>query len=283
VTRASENEFPQVIFVEGSAPGTPPTGFVYAYAKADGLLYSKDDAGTETLMSGGAGGGGGAPTDAKYVTTAVDATLSAEIVIPGLAASADIRVAGANDQEFDAALSGNTALGTPDTANANSDALSHLHLVQNATSSGIYVGEYWATPGTPFTVSAKISDAYLRANSNAVAIMVGEGTPGAFVVLSIEVATQLSLRAQRWTNNTTFGATIGTNLVVQNFQPPYYVRIVVNSTTDLDFHYSQNGLVWMSHTEAYNPSLTVGSMGLVVKSQNATYPGEAMFDWLRVT
>jgi hypothetical protein len=283
VTKASENVFTKLIGAEGAAPSTPAANTSIAYVKADGLWYSKDDAGTETLMSGGAGGGGGAPTDAKYITTAVDATLSAEIVIPGLAASPDIRVAGANDQEFDAALSGNTTLGSLDTSNANSDALSHLHLVKNAAAAAAYHGEYWATPAAPFTVSAKISDAYLRANNNAVGIMVGEATPGAFVVLGIEVATNLRMAAQRWTNNTTFGATIGTNVTVLNHQPPYYLRIVVNSTTDLDFFYSQNGMVWMSHTEAYNPSLTVGSMGLLVKSASATYPGEAMFDWLRVT
>lgn len=46
-----------VTYLEGSAPATPASGKVITYAKADGLMYSKDDAGTETLMSGGAGGG----------------------------------------------------------------------------------------------------------------------------------------------------------------------------------------------------------------------------------
>ena len=41
-------------FAEGAAPGTPSAATVIAYAKADGLMYSKDDAGTETLMSSGA-------------------------------------------------------------------------------------------------------------------------------------------------------------------------------------------------------------------------------------
>lgn len=43
------------------APSTPVSGKVVVYAKADGLLYSKDDAGTETLVSSGAGGGSIAP------------------------------------------------------------------------------------------------------------------------------------------------------------------------------------------------------------------------------
>jgi hypothetical protein len=47
----------QIIIDEGLAPSTPSTNKVTLYAKADGLLYSKDDAGTETALSGGGGGG----------------------------------------------------------------------------------------------------------------------------------------------------------------------------------------------------------------------------------
>lgn len=56
MTQASENVYPKVIMAEGAAPSTPASGQVKLYAKADGLLYSKDDAGAETLVSGGAGG-----------------------------------------------------------------------------------------------------------------------------------------------------------------------------------------------------------------------------------
>jgi hypothetical protein len=59
VAKASDNIFPKVNFGEGAAPATPGAGNVRLYAKTDGLLYSKDDAGAETLVSGGAGGGGG--------------------------------------------------------------------------------------------------------------------------------------------------------------------------------------------------------------------------------
>lgn len=48
---ASENEFPQVLFVEGAAAATPGSGLVVAYAKSDGLLYFKDDGGTEYPIS----------------------------------------------------------------------------------------------------------------------------------------------------------------------------------------------------------------------------------------
>lgn len=65
-------------FTEGAAPSTPASGKVALYAKADGLLYSKDDAGTETLVSGGAGGGSFDP-DAATVdigTTVATSTLN---------------------------------------------------------------------------------------------------------------------------------------------------------------------------------------------------------------
>jgi hypothetical protein len=56
-------------FPEAAAPGTPAASKVRLYAKADGLLYSKDDAGTETVVTGGGGGGGtpgGATTQIQF-------------------------------------------------------------------------------------------------------------------------------------------------------------------------------------------------------------------------
>lgn len=56
--KASDNTFPKVILAEGLAPDVPDSGTVKIYAKTDGLVYSMDDAGTETPLSGGGGGGG---------------------------------------------------------------------------------------------------------------------------------------------------------------------------------------------------------------------------------
>lgn len=44
-------------FSEAAAPGTPASGKVRLYAKTDGSLYQKDDAGTETGLAGGGGSG----------------------------------------------------------------------------------------------------------------------------------------------------------------------------------------------------------------------------------
>jgi hypothetical protein len=46
-------EADKITFDEGSASGTPAANKVALYAKSDGLLYSKDDAGAESAVSGG--------------------------------------------------------------------------------------------------------------------------------------------------------------------------------------------------------------------------------------
>ena len=56
------------IVKETAEPGTPAAGMVYIYAKADGLLYSKDDTGVETAL-----GGGGDSLTWDFSTTTTDA------------------------------------------------------------------------------------------------------------------------------------------------------------------------------------------------------------------
>lgn len=48
-----------VVINEESVPGTAASNTVRLYAKSDGLLYSKDDVGTETALGGGGGSGSG--------------------------------------------------------------------------------------------------------------------------------------------------------------------------------------------------------------------------------
>ena len=52
-------EAARIDFTEGAAPATPSAAEVRIYAKSDGLMYSKDDAGVEKLMSSGPASGAG--------------------------------------------------------------------------------------------------------------------------------------------------------------------------------------------------------------------------------
>lgn len=95
---ASDNTFTKLLVAEGAAPATPASGKSVAYAKSDGLWYSKDDAGVETLMSSGAASG--------IAATIVDAKGD---LIAATAADTVARVAvGANGTVLEAA-SGATA------------------------------------------------------------------------------------------------------------------------------------------------------------------------------
>lgn len=62
---------------QSSPPGTPGTGKTRLYAKTDGDLYQKDDAGAETNLTDA--GAAGAPADAAYLVMANHGDLSAEV------------------------------------------------------------------------------------------------------------------------------------------------------------------------------------------------------------
>ena len=61
---ASENPYPEVLLNEVAAPAAAPSGKVRLYAKSDGLLYAKDDAGTESPLGGDISSHTGDTTDA---------------------------------------------------------------------------------------------------------------------------------------------------------------------------------------------------------------------------
>lgn len=69
-------------FPEVAAPGTPPTGHVYLYAKPDGILYMKDDTGAESALGAG---GSFAPVGATYIVQTADGTLTNEQALGALA------------------------------------------------------------------------------------------------------------------------------------------------------------------------------------------------------
>jgi hypothetical protein len=64
----------RIDFDEAAAPATPAAAQVRMYAKSDGLLYSKDDAGVEKLMSSGPSGSAEFSTGNAKVATAQTTT-----------------------------------------------------------------------------------------------------------------------------------------------------------------------------------------------------------------
>jgi hypothetical protein len=56
MARIQDLDIPYLEFAEAAAPGTPAAGIVRIYAKTDGSLYQKDDAGAESALPGAGSG-----------------------------------------------------------------------------------------------------------------------------------------------------------------------------------------------------------------------------------
>lgn len=79
-------------FAEATAPSTPASGSGVLYVKTDGHIYFKDDAGTESKLSGGAGGIPATLLDAKgdlIVASAADTAARLAVGTNGHVLTAD--------------------------------------------------------------------------------------------------------------------------------------------------------------------------------------------------
>lgn len=183
--------------------------------------------------------------------------------------------------EFDtSSLSGLTAIGSPTTENANTTVPSALYY-QDSTSTTAWMGRYQASPATPFTVVTKVLDASLYANYNDAAIIVGVSDPttGALVACCAAWNTNRKINAEKFTNRTTWVSLMGSG---DNYpQLPVYLAVVVNSSTSIDCYHSFNGYNWRKFVTAFNPSFTVGSVGLGMKAENSA-GFSCSFDYLRI-
>jgi len=109
MTKASDNVFPRLLISEGGSTSTPASGNVTVYAKASGLLFSKDDAGAETALSG---------LQDQGVVTYLDAT---EAAAPGTPASGKVRVYAKTDGRIYSKDDAGTEYGPFDAAGTGGD------------------------------------------------------------------------------------------------------------------------------------------------------------------
>jgi hypothetical protein len=287
--KMSDNPSPSLLFEDHVDPAAPSDGFHRLFIDTDEKLKMIDHA---SLVTDFTPGGGGAPTTTPYVTTALDAGLSAEVVIPGLAGSPDIRAGGAEDDEFDqnsaGTPSGWTAFGSPTAMDTNT-AKSHLHIKMDANATDDLRGVYKAyTPSFPFTLTAKATGATaFQASFNAIGIYVAEATPGKLsgiqnICNTASIAwPRLVYRRVGYTNLTTTATE--TRLNWTGAVDPFYLRIVATNSTTLAYKFSHDGLVWITVESAVDPGFTIGAIVLAISPENNTYGVEAFYDWIRIS
>lgn len=87
MAKIQDVDIPYLEFAEAAAPGTPASGIVRVYSKADGNMYQKDDAGVETSLA--ATGAAGLveidtqtrATDGVITFTSIPSTYAALLII----------------------------------------------------------------------------------------------------------------------------------------------------------------------------------------------------------
>lgn len=115
-----------ITYQEAAAPSTPASTKWVSYFKTDGQYY-KDDAGVETGPLTGAGAG--APTDATYLTTSANGTLSNEVVVTAPSSGGNV-----------AKIVRKTA---DETVNNSSTLQNDDHLLLALASSEVWKFEFW--------------------------------------------------------------------------------------------------------------------------------------------
>lgn len=305
---ASENPFPEILLSEVAAPAAAPSGKVRLYAKADGLPYVKDDAGTETPLGGAgstpdlddlgdvdttgavsgdvltydgadwvaaapSGGGGGTPSAERYHPDNVPAT------------------AVAVGHEYDDGTHGSFAWAPSDPAtNDVTTYPGHLKASENTTVR--FYSKAW-TPGASDVTAACAIDVATLINSAHVGLYVAGATgntPAEGILAQLNVAN--SGTAVQIDCYTITGGSYSAFGSAQNVMPaghPMPRRIYLRITREVSgptwtVYWSLDGMNWVQYGTTSNKSLTVGAIGLrcVTDTGSATFTVPFIRGWTSV-
>jgi hypothetical protein len=286
----SDNEFPKLLLVEGAAPATPATGRIKLYAKSDGLLYWKDDAGTEYAAGGDISAHTGDTTDAHdasaisivdsgayFTGTEVEAALQElGAAAGGGGGGGDLTIPSGGTLYDGTSTSGFTAIGGIDTFDADTTIPEHFYLLEASSGGNNIYGATHAVGGSfPRTYTARVDDILQVANYQGCGMILGDGTK---LVSWGTIFDSNDVYFQRYLWNSVSSAGANANYLnggslKQAFSRPIWLRIIVNSTTDLDLQWSRGGYIWQEAATALNPSMTIDRFGLFVYGFGARAEG----------
>lgn len=221
------------------------------------------------------GGGGGAPTTVPYITTASDATLSAEIVIPGLAASADIAGAGGGGitEEYDTTTHGLTASSAPATIDSNATLKSRLYVQSNDATARTFL-RAWAPAGA-FDARCQIALSVDGAIVSA-GLLVADASNNAIALIQLvgNVDNVVNISTFQGSGYTTVAGATGT------MPNALYLRITRDGSNIYRYFWSSDGLMWSRLGITSAIATAVGNVGY---RTNQSGSGTLAFasDWLR--
>jgi hypothetical protein len=249
---------------------------------SDGQVLTVDPTTHLLVWATPSAGSSGASTADRFVTTAVDADLSANTVIPGLSGSPDVRAGGGNDWEFDSSSTtgwSSFAGGGAVTFDFNTTAKSHAYVkVATNGSADKFGGIIHAAPSVPFTVTAKLSDCNFLATTVWPVLFVSDSSTAAgnSVYVGLYGGTP---RDGANTNMQTFTGFGSSGAVGQTNKAAIYLRLVVHAANNIDTLVSYNGFVWYTVRTALNVCATAGYFGIAIDAFGAAC--ETVWDWVR--
>ena len=238
-----------------------------------------------TVVSGApawaSGGGGGAPTSTPYVTTASDATLTAEVVLPDLAGSPDIAGAGGagSSEEFDSASPTGFAWtpSAPAASDSNTTIKSALYINSTDATERFYV-KTWSAAGA-FDIRAKLCLA-LGAQNGAIGLYADDGSTSGIRVITLLYfnAASSNIQVQCYTSPSGGAfAQVGSAVdLPARYFLPVYVRLARDGSNVVTGYWSADGILWQSFGTVTRAA-TLTRLG--VRSANAAHTGYV--EWLR--
>lgn len=271
-----------------SHPSAPSAGYSWLYrvtGTGQSGLFVEDDAGRRIgPLITGSPSAGGAPTDAEYVVSAANGSLSAEVVIPGLAGSPDIAGAGGagTSEEYDTTTTGITFDNAVTTVNSDTQAASYLYIKISGDTS-VHRGTKAYAPAGAFDVRAKISLGCTATDAQAFGLLINDSASsdsnGAFIRVVVtpgSVARQVQAYTYAGGTPTQRGSTWNAGSTT------LYFRIARDGSNNVSFYYSMDGLAWqLIATVSY--TFTPSRLGYRGDMSNSGDTMEAYIDWLRTS
>lgn len=219
----------------------------------------------------------------EFVTTASADDLTNQVVIPGLAGSADIAGAGGGgtSREFDASGDAAPTWSTSPDTTVDIDTTSKSHLyVKDATNTVIF-GDYVWSPSGAFNVIAKVSlgrDATTTSASCGIWVGNSDDSSGIWLILAIDSGGTTATYVKAATRASSTDTQRGSNSACGG-NNSVYLKLSRDGSNNCSFALSTNGISWFAiATQAL--TFTVAHLGFRIASSAAV--GHEMFvDFLR--
>ena len=181
--------------------------------------------------------------------------------------------------------SGWTTFGSPDTFDANSTVPGALYIQKNSAGGNNLTGALRSCSSFPRTYTMKLLDAYSHKNFHSACIVFAETGPGKFWSFGgVRETGSPFMYFQRysWNSATSSNANVNygpTSTDGTFYRPSSWLRIVINSSSDVELWQSHSGLLWYRFVAAANPGFTIASFGFGF-SAFASIPMAMAVDWI---